>query len=46
MHLLGLVGGPTGWRTVDAGGPGAIPIPPVLALVNLLGEVAVTIAAA
>jgi|GEM_PF-4068116 hypothetical protein len=36
VHLLGLAGGPTGWLTVDTGGAGTVPIPPALALLNLL----------
>src|SRR5215208_5082582 len=36
VHLLGLAGEPTGWLTVDTGGAGTVPIPPALALLNLL----------
>jgi hypothetical protein len=46
MRLLGLVGGPTGWLTVGASGAGTIPIPPTLTLVNLLGQVPVTVTVA
>jgi hypothetical protein len=37
IRLLRVVGGPTGWLTIDAGGTGTVSIPLVLALVNLLG---------